>query len=94
MDTLISAVIGDIALVLAISACFSALARRCGQPGVVGQIIAGILLTAGLIDQRLFTVLVLMALITTLATAPLLDLIRLPAARPASEEAAAWTPNT
>jgi Kef-type K+ transport system membrane component KefB len=35
-------------------------------------------LSAGLIDQRLFSVLVLMALLTTLMTAPLLKLIRLP----------------
>ena len=33
-------------------------------------------LSAGLIDDRLFSVLVLMALITTIATAPLLGLIR------------------
>jgi Kef-type K+ transport system membrane component KefB len=37
-------------------------------------------LGAGLIDRRLFSVLVLMALITTLATAPLLSLIRTSAA--------------
>jgi Kef-type K+ transport system membrane component KefB len=40
-------------------------------------------LNAGLIDERLFSVLVLMALITTIATSPLLSLLRVPAA-PAS----------
>jgi Kef-type K+ transport system membrane component KefB len=40
-------------------------------------------LNAGLIDERLFSVLVLMALITTIATSPLLSLVRVSAA-PAS----------
>jgi hypothetical protein len=45
-------------------------------------------LTAGLIHQRLFTILVLMALVNTLATAPLLTMIR-PAAAPAPQANAA-----
>jgi Kef-type K+ transport system membrane component KefB len=35
--------VGDVALVLAVSAAFGVLARRCGQPPVIGQILAGIL---------------------------------------------------
>ena len=35
---------GNLALVLAVSALFGAAARRCGQPAVVGQMLAGILL--------------------------------------------------
>jgi Kef-type K+ transport system membrane component KefB len=42
MDNLIASVTGDIALVLIVSSLLSATARRCGQPAVVGQIIAGI----------------------------------------------------
>lgn len=44
MDSLIAEVIGEIALVLVISSVLSALARRCGQPGVIGQIVTGIVL--------------------------------------------------
>lgn len=44
MDDLIAVVIGDVALVMIVSALFGALARRCRQPAVVGQILAGILL--------------------------------------------------
>jgi Kef-type K+ transport system membrane component KefB len=43
MNTLIAEVAGDIALVVAASSVFGVLARRCGQPAVVGQILAGIL---------------------------------------------------
>jgi Kef-type K+ transport system membrane component KefB len=44
MDNLLADVIGDVALVLAVSSLLGALARRCGQPTVIGQILAGILL--------------------------------------------------
>jgi Kef-type K+ transport system membrane component KefB len=44
MDILIADVIGDLALVLMLSSLLGALARRCGQPTVVGQILLGILL--------------------------------------------------
>lgn len=37
-------VIGDIALVILVSSLLSALARRCGQPAVIGQILTGVLL--------------------------------------------------
>jgi Kef-type K+ transport system membrane component KefB len=44
MDALIAEVIGDIALVLGVSTLLGGVARRLGQPTVVGQILAGILL--------------------------------------------------
>src|SRR5215469_2274163 len=44
MDTIIAGVIGATALVLVVSSLFGVVARRCGQPAVVGQILAGILL--------------------------------------------------
>jgi Kef-type K+ transport system membrane component KefB len=44
MDILIAEVIGDVALVLVVSSLLGAVARRCGQPVVVGQILAGVLL--------------------------------------------------
>jgi Kef-type K+ transport system membrane component KefB len=44
-------VIGDIALVIVVSTLLSALARRCGQPGVVGQILTGILLGPSLLGR-------------------------------------------
>jgi Kef-type K+ transport system membrane component KefB len=37
-------VIGDIALVILVSSLLSVLARRCGQPIVIGQILTGVLL--------------------------------------------------
>jgi Kef-type K+ transport system membrane component KefB len=49
--------------------------------GLTELIALNVGLSAGLIDQRLFSVLVLMALIMTVVTAPLLSLIRAPAAR-------------
>jgi Kef-type K+ transport system membrane component KefB len=62
MDALIADVIGDVALVLVLSSLFGAAARRVGQPGVVGQILAGILLGPSLLGRlpghlmgRLFT---------------------------------------
>lgn len=51
MDTLIADVIGDVALVLILASLFGALARKCGQPAVVGQILAGILLGPTLLGR-------------------------------------------
>lgn len=44
-------VIGDVGLVLVVSGLFGAAARRCGQPTVIGQILAGILLGPTLLGR-------------------------------------------
>jgi Kef-type K+ transport system membrane component KefB len=44
-------VIGDIALVILVSLLLSVLARRCGQPGVIGQILTGVLLGPSLLGR-------------------------------------------
>jgi Kef-type K+ transport system membrane component KefB len=51
MDVLIADVIGDVALVLVFSSLLGAAARWCGQPKVVGQIIAGIVLGPSLLGR-------------------------------------------
>lgn len=51
MDALVAHVIGDVALVLALSSLLGAAARRCGQPRVVGQILTGILLGPSLLGR-------------------------------------------
>lgn len=51
MDILIAGVIGDVALILVVSSLLGALARRCGQPTVIGQIVAGILLGPSLLGR-------------------------------------------
>jgi Kef-type K+ transport system membrane component KefB len=51
MDVLIADVIGDVALVLIFSSLLGAIAQRCGQPKVVGQILAGILLGPSLLGR-------------------------------------------
>ncbi len=51
MDILIADVIGDVALILVVSSLLGAVARRCGQPTVVGQIAAGILLGPSLLGR-------------------------------------------
>lgn len=51
MDTLISTVIGDVALVLVVSALFGWAAGKCGQPAVIGQIIGGIALGPTLLGR-------------------------------------------
>jgi Kef-type K+ transport system membrane component KefB len=51
MDTLTADLLGDVALVLIISTLLGALARRFGQPAVVGQILAGILLGPSLLGR-------------------------------------------
>jgi Kef-type K+ transport system membrane component KefB len=44
-------VIGDIALVILVSSLLGALARRCGQPTVIGQILTGILLGPSILGR-------------------------------------------
>lgn len=68
-DAQVAEVLGDIALVLALSILSGLAARRCGQPKVVGQILAGIVLgptvlgrLPGHLDTRLFPVPVLSVL--------------------------------
>jgi Kef-type K+ transport system membrane component KefB len=51
MDNLAASVIGDVALMLVVSACFGVAARRCRQPAVIGQILAGILLGPSLLGR-------------------------------------------
>src|SRR5580698_3031906 len=51
MNALIADVIGEVALVLVVSWLFGLAARRCGQPIVVGQIVAGILLGPTLLGR-------------------------------------------
>jgi Kef-type K+ transport system membrane component KefB len=51
MNNLIADVIGDIALVLVLSSLFGAAARKCGQPAVIGQILAGIALGPSLLGH-------------------------------------------
>lgn len=62
LDILTADVIGDVAIVLGVSSLLGAVARRCGQPTVIGQIIAGIMLGPSLLGRlpghltnRLFT---------------------------------------
>lgn len=43
VDEITAYVIGDIALIVALSSLLGALARRCGQPTVIGQILTGVL---------------------------------------------------
>jgi Kef-type K+ transport system membrane component KefB len=51
MDNLIAEVIGDAALIIMISYVLGAAARRCGQPAVIGQILAGIMLGPSLLGR-------------------------------------------
>jgi Kef-type K+ transport system membrane component KefB len=43
--------VGDIALVIFVSSLLSVLARRCGQPTVIGQILTGVLLGPSLLGR-------------------------------------------
>jgi Kef-type K+ transport system membrane component KefB len=47
----VATVIGDIALVILVSSLLGALARRCGQPTVIGQILTGVLLGPSLLGR-------------------------------------------
>lgn len=51
VDILTAEVIGAVAIVISVAALFGAVARRCGQPTVVGQILAGILLGPSLLGR-------------------------------------------
>jgi len=44
LNTIVTDVIGDIALVIVVSSVLGAVARRCGQPVVIGQLLTGVLL--------------------------------------------------
>jgi Kef-type K+ transport system membrane component KefB len=61
--------------------------------GLVELVVLSVGLEAGLIDERLYAVMVLMALVTTLATGPLIDLLARPSRRrPAPGRPAAEVP--
>jgi Kef-type K+ transport system membrane component KefB len=51
MDSVVTAVIGDIAVVFVVSSLLAAVARRCGQPAVIGQILTGIVLGPSLLGR-------------------------------------------
>ena len=51
MDVIIAEVIGEVALVLVLSSILGAVAQRIGQPRVIGQILAGIVLGPTLLGQ-------------------------------------------
>lgn len=51
MDATIAAVIGDIALVFVIASLLGAVARKCGQPAVIGQILTGVALGPSLLGR-------------------------------------------
>ena len=51
MDAIIADVIGDIALVFVIASLLGALARKCGQPAVIGQILTGVILGPSLLGR-------------------------------------------
>jgi Kef-type K+ transport system membrane component KefB len=51
VDAVIAAVIGDIALVFMIASLLGALARKCGQPTVIGQILTGVILGTSLLGR-------------------------------------------
>jgi Kef-type K+ transport system membrane component KefB len=51
LDTVVAEVIGDITLVVVVSSLLGAVARRCGQPTVIGQILAGLLLGPSLLGR-------------------------------------------
>lgn len=48
---IVAAVIGDIGLVFVIASLLGAAARKCGQPAVIGQILAGIMLGPSLLGR-------------------------------------------
>ncbi|NJQ03747.1 cation:proton antiporter [Streptomyces zingiberis] len=50
-ETLVTVAIGDLALIVLASRLLGALARRCGQPAVIGQIAAGIALGPTLLGR-------------------------------------------
>lgn len=44
IDAVAAVVIGDLALIFVVSSLFGTAARRCGQPAIIGQIVAGLVL--------------------------------------------------
>jgi Kef-type K+ transport system membrane component KefB len=51
LDAITADVIGDIALVFVIASMLGALARKCGQPAVIGQILTGVILGLSLLGR-------------------------------------------
>jgi Kef-type K+ transport system membrane component KefB len=51
VDVIIADVLGEVALVLVVSSLLGAIAQRCGQPRVIGQILAGVLLGPTLLGR-------------------------------------------
>jgi Kef-type K+ transport system membrane component KefB len=51
VEMVTATVIGDVALIVVVSSLFGAIARRCRQPTVIGQIIAGIVLGPTLLGR-------------------------------------------
>jgi Kef-type K+ transport system membrane component KefB len=64
----------------------AAVAALVNTRGLTELIVLNLGLSAGLINEELFSILVLMALITTALTGPLLSLIRMSAAAPGASE--------
>ncbi|MFI9227396.1 cation:proton antiporter [Streptomyces rimosus] len=50
-ETVVTVVVGDVALIVVVSWLLGAAARRCGQPAVIGQIVAGIALGPTLLGR-------------------------------------------
>jgi K+:H+ antiporter len=51
LDSIVAAVIGDIALVFVIASLLGVAARKCGQPAVIGQILTGVVLGPSLLGR-------------------------------------------
>ena len=51
MDSIVAAVVGDIALVFVVATLLGAAARKCGQPTVIGQILTGVVLGPSLLGR-------------------------------------------
>ncbi len=67
-------------------------ARRCGQPQVIGEMVAGVLIGPSLLglfwpgaQPALFSIMVLMAIVTTLMASPLFEWVYGKRARAAGE---------
>jgi Kef-type K+ transport system membrane component KefB len=51
LDSIVAAVIGDVALVFVVASLLGAAARKCGQPTVIGQILTGVVLGPSLLGR-------------------------------------------
>jgi Kef-type K+ transport system membrane component KefB len=51
VDATVATIIGDIGLVFVIASLLGGLARKCGQPAVIGQIITGVILGPSLLGR-------------------------------------------